>query len=150
MVISHPTILMQLGHYSGSPKEKDWQCSTRTPGLGLLLQSDGLTTVQLLFTLSCSFLNKFCLTDSYWRSCNVSAAHWWFTWLKMLLLPPIIRITKLIYKINPGILLVLALRLSALLEVLCNRCNMGTRDLPDSYVHAYEANHLCPCYNDKI
>ena len=59
------------------------------------------------------------------------------------------------------ITLVLALRLSALPEVLHNSCNMGTSDLPDMYVcsprvapsgfrHIYQANHSCPCYKYKM
>ena len=62
---------------------------------------------------------------------------------------------------NPGIPLVLALRLSALTEVLHISCNMGTRDLPEMYArspravpsdfgHTFLANHSCPCYNYKI
>ena len=37
------------------------------------------------------------------------------------------------YKKNPMIKIVLALRLSALPEVLHNSCNMGMSDLPDMY-----------------
>ena len=65
------------------------------------------------------------------------------------------------YITNPVIPLVLALRLSALTEVLHNSCNMGTRDLPEMYArspravpsdfgYTFLANHLCPCYNYKI
>ena len=51
---------------------------------------------------------------------------------------------------TPHNVLILALRLSALPDVLHNSCNLGTRDLPDMYGwHTYKANCECPCYNYK-
>ena len=62
---------------------------------------------------------------------------------------------------NHVIPLILALRLSALTEVLHISCNMGTRNLSEMYArgpravpsdfgHTFLANHSCPYYNYKM
>ena len=51
----------------------------------------------------------------------------------------IIQYSSTVHREDPVSSLVLALRLSALLEVLHNTCNTGTHDLPDMYAQSLRA-----------